>query len=157
MRKEIPNKINNGHYISLSRIGFDEFLTDEKIEKLKSIVTSVRNTESWPVLFEQAGITDIVSTIDFLNYFDCTVVPGSTIDEKYLTGLLDNFEKIHSRDFKNLNKYYSIAKDNHNVYRKLSNVYKTIHDEPYRLIQSEKQRAKTYKKTRNVYGDKDVA
>ena len=149
MRKEVPNKINKGYYVSLDKLGFNEYLTDDKIDKLKSIVATVRNTESWPVLFEQAGITDITSTINFLNVFDCTVVPGSTIDENYLKGLLDNFEKIHSRDFKQLNRYYNIAKGNHNVYKKLSQVHYTLHNEPYRLIQSQKQKAKTYKKTMN--------
>ena len=149
MRKEVPNKNRKGYYVSLDQLGFNEYLTDDKIDKLKSIVASVRNTESWPVLFEQAGITDVISTIGFLNQFDCTVVPGSTIEENYLKGLLDSFEKIHSRDYKQLNRYYNIAKDNHNVYKKLSRVYSSMYNEPYRLIQSQKQKAKTYKKTKN--------
>ena len=143
------DKNRKGYYVSLDQLGFNEYLTDDKIDKLKSIVASVRNTESWPVLFEQAGITDVISTIGFLNQFDCTVVPGSTIDENYLKGLLDSFEKIHSRDYKQLNRYYNIAKDNHNVYKKLSRVYSSMYNEPYRLIQSQKQKAKTYKKTKN--------
>ena len=155
MRKEIPDSRNNGKYISLDRLGFNEYLTDEKLDRMKSIVTSVSNTESWPILFEQAGVADMASTINFLNIFDCTVVPGTTIDENYLTGLLDDFEKIHSRDFKSLNNYYNIAKGNREVYKKLSKVYTTLYKEPYRLIQSEKQRAKTYTKTMNHNYEKE--
>ena len=69
IRKEIPDKRNNGYYVSLDDLGFNKYLTRDKLDQLKSIVTSVSNTDNWPVLFKQAGIADLVDTIDFLNVF----------------------------------------------------------------------------------------
>ena len=152
MRKEVPNKKNNGYYVSLDDLGFNKYLTSEKIEQLKSIVTSVSNTDNWPILFKQAGIADLVDTIDFLNIFDCTVVPASTINEEILTSILESFSKIKSRDFKGLNRYYNMAKDNTKVYKKIVNINKFLYNQPYRLIQSVKQREKHLVKVRENEG-----
>ena len=152
MRKEVPDKKNNGYYVSLDDLGFNKYLTDDKIEQLKSIVTSVSNTDNWPILFKQAGIADLADTIDFLNVFDCTVVPSSTIYEDVLVGLIESFSKVKTRDFKGLNRYYNMAKENTNVYKKIVNVNKFLYNQPYRLIQSVKQREKHLVRVRENEG-----
>ena len=97
-------------------------------------------------------IADLVDTIDFLNIFDCTVVPASTINEEILTSILESFSKIKSRDFKGLNRYYNMAKENTNVYKKIVNVNKFLYNQPYRLIQSVKQREKHLVRVRENEG-----
>jgi hypothetical protein len=149
----VPNKINNGRYVSLKRLGFDEFVNDEKIARLKSIVSSVSDTSKLPSLFRSAGVEDLVDLVSFFDIFEATVVPNSSIKEDDLVDMISKYEKIHSKDFKSLNNYYRIAKENSEIYAKINIVSKLIYDKPFRLDQSEKQRQKTNDKLtkRKVY------
>ncbi len=143
LMNEVPNKESNGRYVSLKRLGFDEFLTDEKIERLRSIISSVSDTSKLPNLFKSAGVDDLVDLVTFFDIFEATVVPNSSIKEEDLIDMIDKYEKIHSKDFKSLNNYYNIAKDNAEIYKKINMVSKLIYDKPFRLVQSVKQRKTT--------------
>ncbi len=140
MMNTVPNKDNNGRYVSLKRLGFDEFLTDEKISRLKSIISSVNDPSKLPALFKNAGVADLVDLVSFFDIFEATVVPKSSVKEEDLVKMLNRFEKIHSRDFKSLNNYYNIAKENSEIYAKINIVSRLLYDKPFRLVQSEKQR-----------------
>lgn len=146
MMNTVPNKDNNGRYVSLKRLGFDEFLNDEKIERLKSIITTVSDPEKLPGLFRSAGVEDLVDLVSFFDILEATVVPDSSIQEEDLVKLIKKFEKVHSKDFKSLNNYYRIAKENSEIYAKINSVSKLIYDKPFRLVQSEKQRQKSNEK-----------
>ncbi len=141
MRKEIP-KNKRGRYLSFEKLGFLDFLTDEKIEILEDIVSEVKDSKEWPVLFENAGVSDLVSMFDFLKVFDCTVVEETTISEENLQTVVESLKKLNTRDSRNLVNYYNMALSNRDVYSKLSAVHKAVYDKPLTLIQSKKQKSK---------------
>lgn len=150
LRKEIPGVKNRGRYVSFEKLGMNEYLTDEKIAKLQRIVKEERDQSRWPELFEKEGISDIGNTVDFINNFECTVVSDTTIPESSMQDTLKSLEVINTRDYKNLNNYYKMAKRNADIYTKISYINKIMYDKPLTLIQSEKQK-QLVKKQNEVY------
>lgn len=140
LRKEIPGVKNRGRYVSFEKLGMDEYLTDDKITKLQRIVKDERDQSRWPELFEKEGIADISNTVDFINNFECTVVSDTTIPEDSLQDTLKSLEVINTRDYRNLNNYYKMAKSNADIYTKISYINKILYDRPLSLIQSERQK-----------------
>ena len=151
MRKEIPGN-RRGRYLSLEKIGVGDFLSDEKIARLQEIVKNVRDTTQWPVLFENAGVADLVDMLEFIKHFDCTVVEDTTIPEDSLQSMVESLKKLNTRDSRNLCNYYNMALSNRDIYSKLSIINKTIYDKPLTLIQSKKQKQKQLVKVAS--GDK---
>ena len=141
MRKEIPGT-KKGRYVSLQKLGVSEYLTDEKIEKLENIVKNVKDKSKWPILFDEAGILDLIDTLNFMEYFDCTVISDTTIPENNLQEIIDSLSKLNTRDSKNLSNYYNMALSNRDIYAKISYINKIIYDRPLTLIQSTKQKQK---------------
>lgn len=142
MRKEIPGMVRRGRYLSFEQLGLDEHLTDEKIAALQKIVREERDESLWPKKFAEAGIADLTETIDFINNFECTVVSDTAIPEESLQDTLKSLAVINTRDFRNLNNYYKIAKSNTEIYTKISYINKIIYDKPLALIHSKKQAQK---------------
>ncbi len=155
MRKEIPGH-NKGRYISLQKLGIGEHLTDEKIAKLQRIVKE-HDASEWPTLFKQENIADLKETLDFINTFECTVVSDTTIPEASLQDVLKSLQVINTKDYRNLQNYYSMAKSNRDIYSKMSFINKIIYDEPLSLIQSSKQRQKQLVKVKEESEYKNVA
>ena len=150
LRKKIPGVKNRGRYVSFEKLGMSEYLTDEKIAKLQRIVKEERDQSKWPELFEREGIADIGNTLNFINNFECTVVSDTTIPESSMKDTLKSLEIINTRDYKNLNNYYKMAKRNADIYTKISYINKIMYDKPLTLIQSEKQK-QLVKKQNEVY------
>lgn len=140
LRKKIPGIQNRGRYVSFEKLGMDEYLTDEKIEKLQRVVREERDQSKWPEIFEREGISDITNTLDFINNFEFTVVSDTTIPEESLQETLKALGTINTRDYKNLNNYYKMAKRNADIYKKISKINRIMYDEPLALIQSERQK-----------------
>lgn len=135
------SKNGNGYYLSFDKIGFNNFLSDDKINLLENITNTVKDTSTWDSLFEKVNISDLVKSMDFLDkYFEFTVIPSSIINEGELIKIINSLEKVRSRDYKMLNNYYIIAKGNQDVYKKLSKINKCLTKEPYKLIMSKKQK-----------------
>lgn len=146
LRKKIPGVENRGRYVSFEKLGMDEYLTDEKIAKLQRVVKEERDQSKWPEIFEKEGIADIGNTLDFISNFECTVVSDTTIPEESIQNTLKSLEIIKTRDYKNLNNYYKMAKRNADIYTKISYINKIMYDEPLTLIQSERQKQLVKKK-----------
>lgn len=137
MRKEIPN-VKRGRYLSLEKLGLGDHLSEEKISMLRNIVqTEDRNR--WPQLFEQAGIADIPQTLEFLNYFDWTVISSTTISEQTIQSFLTAMEPLNTQEYRNFKKYYQMAQSNQKIYSRLSIAYHSIYNQPYSLIRSGNQ------------------
>ena len=147
MRKEIPGS-NKGKYLSFQKIGLGDNLTDDKISKLQRIVSEVEDRSKWPEIFDREGISDLTETVNFIRNFDCTVVSNTTIPEESLQDTLKALEVIHTRDAKNLKNYYNIAKENCDIYAKLSYINKIVYNEPLNLIKSNSQKQKYLIKTK---------
>ena len=154
LRKEIPGVKNRGRYVSFEKLGMNDYLTDEKIGKLQEIVKEERDQSKWPEMFEKEGIADISNTLDFISNFECTVVSDTTIPEENLKSTIKALSNIHTRDYKNLNNYYTMAKKNADIYTKISYINKIMYDKPLTLIQSERQK-QLVKKPNEVYQKED--
>lgn len=155
LRKEIPGVKNRGRYVSFEKLGMDKYLTNEKIAKLQRVVKEEQDQSKWPELFEKEGIADVGNTLDFINNFECTVVSDTTIPEASMQDTLKSLEIINTRDYRQLNKYYIMAKRNADIYKKISYINKIMYDEPLTLIQSEKQK-QLVKKQNEVYKPTDT-
>lgn len=142
LRKEIPGEEDRGRYVSLEQLGIGEHLSNDKIATLQRIVKEERDTSRWPMLFKDAGIADLSDTIDFINNFECTVISDTSIPEESLQDTLRAMSVIKTRDYKNLNNYYKMAKSNTEIYTKISYINKIIYDKPLTLIQSKLQKQK---------------
>ena len=154
LRKEIPGEKRRGRYISFEKLGMNELLDDDKIAKLQRIVKDERDQSKWPEMFEKEGIADVSNTLDFINNFECTVVSDTTIPENSIQDTLKSLEIINTRDYRNLNNYYKMAKKNADIYTKMSYINKIIYDKPLSLIQSERQK-QLIKKKDEVYKPTD--
>lgn len=152
LSKEIPGH-NRGRYLSLKALGVGDHLTDEKLEKLEYIVKNVSDTSRWPELFQREGVMDLVETLDFLNSFECTVVPNSTVSEKQIQSITSAFSKVNTREARNMNSYYNMACDNRDIYSKLSDINKLVYGKPLGLIKSEHQKQRQFVKTNVSKGE----
>ncbi len=147
MRKEVPGA-ERGRYLSLQKLGIDKYLTDEKIARLQEIVKEERNQSKWPKLFMEAGIADLPETLQFVDMFDCTVISDTTIPEDVLESTITALEPLNTKDYRGLKNYYNIAKTNEAIYKRLSAINNIIYNQPYKLIQTKKQRQKQFVKVK---------
>lgn len=138
LEKELPGVVR-GKYLSFEELGFGEVFSDEKISRLKGIITS-NSTSSWEKLFRKNNLMDMIETLEFLKSFDCTVVSEASVPEETMQQVLASFGKIYSRDTKSLNKYYGMAEENRDLYAKMTYVCKLVYGKPLDLIQSESQK-----------------
>lgn len=157
MQKRKADEVK-GKYVSLKELGFDDIFTDDKISVIKRIVSSNPNTLEWEQLFRDNHVDDLISTLEFIRKFDCTVVKEASIPEDVFQQVASSFELLHSRDTKSLNKYYNLAVENRDVIAKMSYVNKLVFDKPFDLIQSESQRrAKQFVKADNAWENRNSA
>lgn len=153
LRCETPGVVSNGRYVSFADLGFDTEITDEKIDKLKQIITEVRDQRLWPKLFSDAGIAEFGDMVKFLNVFECTIISDTTIPESSLQDTLKVLSVLKTRDYKNLNKYYEMAKSNSEIYTRMSYISQIIYGKPLALIQTPKKSKQYVKKMEdNEYG-----
>lgn len=149
MQKEIPN-IKKGKYVSFEKLGFGEYITDERVSKFKEVVDNSSSVDKSIIkLFDEAGVMDLYETLDFFNNFDFTVISSSSISEEEFQKVLNSLENIHTRDAKNLRSYYNMALSNKEIYSRISSINKIVYDKPLSLIQSESQRQKILIKVNN--------
>ena len=86
------------------------------------------------MLFKENNLMDMIETLAFLKSFDCIVVSEASVPEETMQQVLASFEKICSRDTKSLNKYYSMAEENRDLYAKMTYVNKLVYGRPLDLI-----------------------
>ena len=139
MRKEIPGN-KRGRYLSLEKIGLDKVLSDDRIELLQSIVQRANTQEELLAICERAGVMDLISVVEFVKIFDCTVVEDATISEDTLQGMVESLKRVNTRESRNLASYYNMALSNRDIYTKLSMINKILYDKPLSLIQSKRQK-----------------
>jgi hypothetical protein len=154
LRKEIPGIRNRGRYVSFEKLGMKDYLTDEKIDKLQSVIREEQDQSKWPEIFEKEGIADIGNTLEFINNFECTVVSDTTIPETSMQDVLKSLSIVNTPNFRQINKYYLMAQENAKIYRKISKINKIMYDKPLTLIQSERQK-QLVKKPNEVYKPTD--
>ena len=155
MRMEVPGH-NRGRYISFKELGLDKDLTEEKIGKIQKIVKEETDRNKWPKLFEEAEVSSIIDTINFLNTFDAKVISDTTIPEDSLNDVLKALEIINTRDSRNLRKFYNTALDNKDIYAKLSYINKIVYNKPF-LIKTKNEKNKQLIKSINESEHKNAA
>lgn len=138
IQKKIPDR-KRGRYISLRRLGVDDHITNEKLEKLQYIVKNSRDKSRWKYLFFTNGISNLKDTLDFLQLFEFTIIDEATMREDKFKELLTTFRYTEGKDYRNLRNYYEIAKENQEVYQLLTYMNRLIYDKPLNLITSKKK------------------
>jgi len=157
LRKEIPGVKNRGRYVSFEKLGFDKFLTEDKIANLQKIVKNERDSSRWPELFQEAGIADLGDTVDFINTFECRILSEDVLPEENLQDTLKTLKVINTRDYRNLKNYYNMAKTNTDIYTKISYINKVIYDKPLTLIQPKTDKEKQLIKKKDEVEYKQAA
>ena len=150
MQKEIPD-IKRGRYLSLKELGIEQYLTDERINNLRSIVNKANSEENLDYLLFSNNLGDLRSTIDFMKIFDFKIINEATVTEKQVRDLQSALKYTFGRDARDLEKYYKIAKDNKEMYRKLSILNQIFYNKPINLIRS-REKIKVFVKKDNMVG-----
>lgn len=146
MRCEIPGKPDRGRYVSFKDLGLDKDLSNEKIATLQRIVKEQRDSSTWSSKFEEAGISVLPETVQFLDQFECTILSDTTIPEESLQDTLKALSTINTRDYRNLKKYYNMAQSNADIYTKISYISRIVYDRPLSLTHSNRSKQKQYVK-----------
>lgn len=134
MQKETPGQ-EKGKYLSFEKIGLGEVFSDERISKVRRIVTSCSEDE-WADNFQEKGLWDMLQIVRTIGMFDFTIVSEATIPEDTMKNMLALFGKIQSKDTKSLNNYYNMALDNRDIYTKMAYVSKVVYDDPFNIIRT---------------------
>ena len=153
LRKEIPGKNNRGRYVSLEDLGIDKDITDDKISTLQKTINGRKEGVKFGEQLKEAGVLDLQEKIEFFNHFECKVLSDSIVPEESLQETLTALSSINTRDYRNLNKYYRMAKANTDVFMKISYVNKILYDKPLTLVHtsSSKQKQLVKKKEESEY------
>ena len=130
MQKEIPNRPKRGRYVSFEDLGFHKQLTSDKIALLQKVVKESSDSNDLGNKLQSAGIADLAENADFINNFECTILSDTEIPEDSLQDTLKAMSSINTRDYRNLNKYYKMAKSNTEIYTKISYINKVVYDRP---------------------------
>ena len=146
MKSEIPGNEPKGRYVSFHDLGLDEDLSNDKIAKLQRIISGERNSSNWGTQFEKAGITDLPETVDFLNHFEYTILTDTTIPEKSFQDTLKALSSINTRDYRNLKKYYRMARTNADIYTRISYISQVIYNRPIELKRSDSKQKQYVKR-----------
>lgn len=145
IKNEVPDRGKRGRYVSLEDLGFAEYLGDEKIARLQELVRD--GSGNLGDKLREAGLTDLIELVDFFNNFECCSIEDSSISESSLEESIKALGVINSRDYRNLKKYYKMAKSNSNIYTKISYISKIVYDKPLTIFdrsERAKQLVKTY-------------
>lgn len=139
MQKEVPGVVKS-KYLSLKNIGFDSIFSDDNVRKVRKIVSNVYDRNYWMGMFQEEGLTQMLQIINLMTLFDFVILSEASILESQMVEMISSFDKINSKDTKNLNNYYNMALDNRDIYGKMSYVSKMVYDRPLDLIQSSVQK-----------------
>lgn len=151
IQKEIPD-IKRGRYVTFNELEIDDYITDEKLDKLKELKEIARTDEEFEYLVVANNLGDLRSTLDFINLFDFKVIGESVILENQVTDLINLLESTQTREYRNLNSYYNMAKLNRKSYKRLSRLNKILNGKPISLIRKE-EKGKVFVKTTDTKGN----
>lgn len=135
MKKEIPGHQKDRH-LSLKKLGVTSHITEEKVSGLQKIVE--KGEQSVDDIFQDDETNQLSQTLEFVRQFECRVIEDATVDEKVLQSLLDPFRYIHTKESKELNDYYLLAKENKEEYGKLDQLARVLTGDSLRWIRREK-------------------
>ena len=159
IQKQIPD-IKKGRYVSLKDMGVIDHISDERLEQLRYVVDTASNDTNLQYMLLAHNLGDLKATLDFIKLFDFIIISEATVYENQVTDLLSALEFTATRESKNLQKYYNLAKDNKDAYYRLSTLNKIINGKPINLIQSrEKSKVlvKTAEKNLGVSNERQTA
>lgn len=139
LRKEIPGREQRGRYISFEDLGIDDNLDDERIATLQRIIRSNDGNDLGKKL-QDAGLADLDDTVQFFKNFECTILADTAISEDSLQDTINALSVINTRDYRNLKKYYNMAKSNTDIYTKISYINKVLYDKPLTFSREESQK-----------------
>lgn len=144
LKNEIP-KVTKGKYIDLEKINVTKHITDEKLELLQLIASNAKYgiSSNYRKIIEDNNLIDLIETLEFLNLFYCEIIPKSSIDIETYEKVLKSMKAINSKEYKDLNNFYTMAKNNEKAYYRLSKLYNIVYNEPLHWIHNSKEKVKT--------------
>ena len=145
INNNIPNKNNRGRYISFDDIGLSDSINDEVLTKLQKIVTKEKDPSKWKELLEKENISYLYDILDNLNLYDYSIIKDSEVSEESISDSIKALSTINTRDYKNLKKYYNMAKSNTETYIKLSYINRILYGKSLKLIQMNNNQKKLIK------------
>lgn len=146
MRKEIPGKMQRGRYISFEDLGIHEHLSDERIAMLQRVIRESNGDADLGKKLAEAGIADLDEIVQFFQNFECTLLSDTSISEDSLQDTIAALSVINSRDYRNLKKYYNMAKSNTDIYTKISYINKILYDTPLTFSRGDSRQKQFVKK-----------
>lgn len=146
INNNIPNKNNRGRYISFDDIGLSDSINDEVLTKLQKIVTKEKDPSKWKELLEKENISYLYDILDNLNLYDYSIIKDSEVSEESISDSIKALSTINTRDYKNLKKYYNMAKSNTETYIKLSYINRILYGKSLKLIQMNNNQKKLIKR-----------
>lgn len=156
MQKEIPD-IDHGREIDLQDLEVDFHITKEKVDKLRYIVENVDDKNKWDYLFTANGVSDLKATLDFMDLFDFTIISEATIEKEQLDSMINSFSHTFSKSYKELNKFYTKASHNRDVFHKLNTLSQLIYEKPIQLIHHRGEQKVLVRKKNESIGDVNAA
>ena len=135
INNNIPDKNNRGRYISFDDIGLSDSINDEVLTKLQRIVTKEKNPSKWKEQLEKENISYLYDILDNLNLYDYSIIKDSEVSEESISESIKALSTINTRDYRNLKKYYNMAKSNTETYIKLSYINRILNGKSLKLIQ----------------------
>lgn len=134
LKNEIPNNIK-GRYLDLKKIGMADHITDSKLEKLAIIADNI--DEDFHKTLIDNHLEDLIETLNFLNLVDCRIIAKTSVKIEDFERVLNCLNATNSREAKDINNYYLIAKNNQETYSKLSRLYNIVYKDTLNWIHND--------------------
>ncbi len=155
LKNEIP-EYEKVKYIDLAKIGFTEHITDEKLELLQLIASNINDGTSndYKKIISENDLVDLIETLDFIKIFNCEIISRTSIDLESFEKVLNCMGSFNTKEAKDLNNFYTMAKNNQIVYSKISKLYNIVYNEPLNWIHKKNDKIKLKNKDKVL---KDVS
>ena len=133
-----------GKYIDLEKIGITKHITDEKLELLQFIASNLKYNDgsNYQKILKENDLDDLIETLKFIELFYCEIIPNTSIDLDTYKKVLEQMNKVNTKEAKDLTNFYNIAKNNEKAYYRLSKLYNIVYNETLHWIHSSKDKVK---------------
>lgn len=128
---------NKNRYLDFKKLRVLEDLTQEKLDKMSFASTNMKYMDVNKYVNDN-NLLLLFKTLPLFNYVDFEIIKGSIIEQEKFEQILNFFREINTKDYKSLNSFYKLAKDNQQEYAKLQSLNKSLNNTPLNLIHNSK-------------------
>ncbi|MBR3161302.1 MAG: hypothetical protein IKF19_01055 [Bacilli bacterium] len=131
LRKEIPGSPARGRYVSFKDLGLDKYFSITNIAKIKKIIDISTDKSDCFQLFEKEGVSETVKLAKALADLEYRLFDDNTLPVDSFEKTLKALSVINTRDYRNLKRYYDIAKTNTEVLRRIVCVFELVYNRKF--------------------------